>query len=75
MNQNRRKLLKILAIGGGVGLFAKFFGTSTIDLITGRNEDAIDPGNLNNFKIKESGEGMTVYSKDGEELFVIDNGS
>lgn len=74
MNRNRRRLLKILVIGGGVGLFAKFFGESSLNLLTGRNNDVIDAAHLTNFQIKESEDGMTVYSKKGEELFVIDNG-
>lgn len=71
MNHDRRKFLKILALVGGVGLYTKFFGADTINLITGRSgSDSRESGQ---FRIEEDNGSLNIYSKGGESLFVIDN--
>jgi hypothetical protein len=71
INQNRRKFLKWVAIGGGVfavwkifGSSAKFFGVSDE---SGGKETIFD-----NFRITETGKNLTVYEKSGKEIIVIE---
>lgn len=73
MNQNRRRFLKLLVIGGSFGLITKFFGSDLLNLFQGRKEDTVDQKNFDKFNIIENDNGLKVYSKNGEELFVIDN--
>jgi hypothetical protein len=73
VNHDRRKVLKFLAIGGGVGIFAKFFGADLFDLLSGQKPDSVNKRSFDKFLIEESKEGLNIYSEKGEELFVIDN--
>ncbi len=73
MNQNRRKILKFLVIGSSFGLLVRFFGADFVNLLSDRKEDTVDQKNFNKFNIVEGDDGLKIYSKNGEELFVIDN--
>lgn len=73
MNYDRRKLLKILAVAGGVGLYAKFFGSSTVDFLARQTGSGVRVSESNQFRIEEQGGALNIYSKEGEQLFVIDN--
>lgn len=73
MNTNRRKFLKLLVLGGGFALISKIFGDDVVNFFDNRKEDAVNAKNFDNFDIIENNNGLKIYSKNGEELFVIDN--
>ncbi|MDP3958171.1 MAG: hypothetical protein Q8Q36_01755 [bacterium] len=61
-----------MAIGGGAGLLASILGVRLWDLFGGQ-EDAVNARSFDGFKIVEKGKELRVYSRKGEEIFVIDN--
>jgi hypothetical protein len=74
MNHNRRKFLKILAIGGGMALVSKFFGAGILGFFSPDKGQSITRKNIGNFQVEESKDGLTIFSKKGEEIFIIDDG-
>ena len=73
INQNRRRFLKFLAVGGGAGLLGSIFGSSVWDFFTGRTSDTIDQKNFVGFRIVQEGKILKVFSKKGEPIFIIDD--
>lgn len=74
MNQDRRNFLKLLLVGGGFGLAGTFLGPTLLELAMGRREDTVDAKNFSTFNVVENNGELKIFSKSGEELFVIDNG-
>lgn len=73
VNYDRRKFLKFLAIGGGVGLTAKIFGSDVLNFLSGRTADSVDTKNFAGFNIVQKGNELRIFSKKGEEIFTIDD--
>lgn len=74
MNINRRKMLKFLAIGGGIGLIAKFLGDKDFfGLFSASDGKVVNKKDFDSFTIVEKQKELKIFSKDGDELFVIDN--
>jgi len=69
MDEKRRKFLKILFIGGSLGLLAKFFGGDLFRLIFGSKPIE----NLGNFQVSKNGNNMIFFDKKGDVIFIIDN--
>ena len=69
LNKNRRNFLKVLAFGGGALVLGKIFGPKLLDIYYGPTKEK----DFENFKVTEDRRGFIVSSKDGEEVFVMDN--
>ena len=69
VDKKRRKFLKILAIGGGTLVVGKIYGGSVMDFFTPSKTEG-----FKNFNVTEKGDQFTVSSKNGQEVFVMDNG-
>ncbi|MBI2634975.1 MAG: hypothetical protein HYW79_00270 [Parcubacteria group bacterium] len=74
MDENRRKFLKIILIGGGAILAEKVL----TPLFSFLNDSSAKTGLLNktsfgNFKIVENKEKLSIRDSSGEEIFQIDD--
>jgi hypothetical protein len=69
VDKNRRKFLKIVFIGSGVFLVEKIFGPLSSIFLNGSKSG------LRSFHIVENSERLSIYDKNGEEIFQIDKGA
>ena len=69
MDQNRRKFLKILLIGGGTLLVGKFLGPIILDFFSRGPKVEQDFGN---FRVSEDKKELIISDQTGEEIFIID---
>lgn len=65
--------MKFLFVGGTLGVLAKIFGRDLFDFFSGFSSDAVVKRNFKSFDVEESGETLSIFSKNGEEVFVIDD--
>lgn len=80
MNEDRRKFLKTILVGGGVILAQKILGPVLHGLATNQPAKINPPkktadSNFNNFKVVKAKGGLTIYDPAGEEIFQIDDGA
>ena len=69
INKKRRNLLKIVLFGGGALVATKILGPVVSRMINGPSVEH----DLENFKTVEDRNGLTVYDKNGQEIFVMDD--
>ncbi len=69
IDTKKRTFLKALAIGGGVLAIGKIFGPSVEDVIFGPTITK----DFDQFSVSENKRELKVFSKDGEEIFIMDN--
>jgi len=70
IDKSRRNFLKIALIGGGALVAGKFLSPLFSDLMNGPSTTT----NLEHFKTVENKNGLTVFDKSGQEIFVMDDG-
>lgn len=78
MNENRRKFLKTIFIGGGVllaekvltPLFSFFLNDSSTN--DKAKTSSLNKTSFKNFQITENKENLSIYDSSGEEIFQID---
>ena len=70
VNTKRRNFLKLLAFGGGAFALGKIF--SSFDFFGGSN-GAVAMQDFEQFKVSENNHQLTISSKDGVPLFIMDN--
>lgn len=70
INQDRRKFLKWIAIGGGSFALWKIFGSGA--KFFGASDEFSKETLFDNFRIAETGKDLTIYEKSGKEIIVIE---
>lgn len=75
MNENRRKFLKTVLVGGGVVLAQKILGPVLHGLTSNppAKANSSDKGDFANFKVVKGGKGLSIYDSSGEEIFQVDD--
>ncbi len=68
VNKSRRNFIKFAGIGGVALIVGKFLGPEILDLLSPKTVKEFD-----RFKVTESRREFTVSTKDGEEIFIMDN--
>ena len=71
LNERRRTLLKLFALGGGAFVLGKILGPG-LNLFGGSLSEE-DVTEFRNFRIVERGEELGVYDKSGNEILIIEN--
>jgi len=71
VDKNRRNFLKILLFGGGAIVLGKVLGPTVSKFLEGPSTETV----FQNFRTVENKKGLTVFDKNGEEIFEIDNGA
>ena len=66
INKNRRNFIKLLIIGGGAVVLGKFFGSAVVELLNGQSKYS------KSSKVAKRNN-LPVFSKNGEEVFIVDN--
>jgi len=69
LNKNRRNFLKIALLGGGAIVATRILGPKVLDFFYG---PAIVQ-DFKNFRVTETRTKFSISSKDGEEIFIMDN--
>jgi len=69
IDKNRRNFLKIALFGGGAIVVSKVFGPKVLDFFYG--PPAVK--DFERFSVKETRTKFSISSKDGEEIFIMDN--
>jgi hypothetical protein len=72
MDKDRRNFLKISLLGGGALLLAKIFGSDFMNLFSREKETKLT--DFQGFKVSEDNKELVIYDKNGEAIFIIDNG-
>ena len=67
MNKDRRNILKLAAIGGGLLAAGKF-----LDVVLSPKDPVLGTKEFENFKITESKKQISFADKSGDEILVID---
>ena len=68
LNERRRTLLKLFALGGGALVLGKILGPG-LNLFGGEG----DVTDFRNFRVVDRGEELGVYDKSGNEILIIEN--
>ena len=68
LNERRRTLLKLFALGGGAFVLGKILSPG-LNLFGGEG----DVTDFRNFRVVERGEELGVYDKSGNEILIIEN--
>ena len=69
INKARRNILKLALIGGGIFVVSKVLVPLFGRIANGPSVEH----DLENFKTVENKNGLTVYDKSGQEIFVMDD--
>jgi len=69
VDQKRRNFIKFLALGGGALVLGKILGPKALDLLYGPPVVK----DFQRFKVTETRTKFTISTKEGEEIFVMDN--
>jgi hypothetical protein len=70
VNRDRRNLLKILLFGGGAYVATKLLGPVVTRFLDGPSVTK----DFDSFRTVENKRGVTIYDKQGEEIFIMDSG-
>ena len=70
LNERRRTLLKLFALGGGAFVLGKILSPGLNLFGGGGDEEVTD---FRNFRVVERGEELGVYDRRGNEILVIEN--
>ena len=70
LNERRRTLLKLFALGGGAFVLGKILSPGLNFFGGGGDEEVTD---FKNFRVVERGEELGVYDRRGNEILVIEN--
>jgi hypothetical protein len=69
LNKDRRNLLKILIFGGGAYVATKLLGPVVTRFLDGPSVTK----EFDSFRTVENKRGVTIFDKNGEEIFIMDN--
>lgn len=78
MDNNRRKFLKIILIGGGTILVGKVFGPLFLRFLDGsytKTNSSTTKTNSTDFQVVQNNRRLSIYDNSGEEIFQIDDGA
>ncbi len=68
LDQKRRNFLKILAFGGGAAVLGRLFGPGLLDMFYPKVTK-----DFQQFRVTETRRKFSISTKDGEEIFVMDD--
>ncbi len=68
IDKNRRNFLKIAAFGGVALVAGKVFGPKLMDMLTPKTHKDFE-----RFDVTETNDKFSISTKDGEEIFIMDN--
>jgi len=69
VDKKRRNFLKILAVGGGALVLGKFLGPKIDEMVYGPTTTK----EFDQFNVSQNRKELTISTKDGEEIFIMDN--
>lgn len=76
LNQKRRNLLKLFALGGGAFVLGKVFGPS-LSFFGGNGEFTLGEGEtehmFKNFRVVERRGELGFYDREGNEILILEN--
>lgn len=71
INKTRRNFIKFLLIGGGMLAIGRIISPDVLNFFSSGPKIEKD---FQNFKISEDKNGLVISDRNGEEIFIIDNG-
>lgn len=69
VDKRKRNFLKVLAVGGGALVIGKFLGPKVEEMVYGPTITK----EFDEFNVSQNRKELTITTKDGEEIFIMDN--